>query len=194
VTNEVVPNSKDFSVNIAGVYYFVAVYSGDVNNNGNPGSAEAFTVGKGTTVITVSSSATGDIDKTLGQSTIISGKLTCNGLGLGGKTMVISYYDGTNYVPIGDPVTSSTSSDPSVKGTYSINWTPTLSVPNGLRPVQAKFIEDNDYLGIDNTVGAGLPVHVVPEYIFGGLAALGACIVGFAVFKKRSSLPKLFHI
>ena len=32
-------------------------------------------------------------------------------------------------------------------------------------------------------------IFVVPEYFLGGLAALGACFVGFAVFKKRSSLP-----
>ncbi len=30
-----------------------------------------------------------------------------------------------------------------------------------------------------------------PEYALGGLAALGACFVGLALFKKRGSLPKL---
>jgi len=29
----------------------------------------------------------------------------------------------------------------------------------------------------------------VPEYTWGGLAALGSCFVGLIVFKKRSSLP-----
>jgi hypothetical protein len=33
-----------------------------------------------------------------------------------------------------------------------------------------------------------LNTFVVPEYFFGGLAALGACFVGFAVFKKRSAI------
>jgi hypothetical protein len=37
--------------------------------------------------------------------------------------------------------------------------------------------------------GEGGGFLVVPEYFLGGLAALGACFVAFAVFKKRSSLP-----
>ena len=31
-------------------------------------------------------------------------------------------------------------------------------------------------------------LHVIPEYLYGGLAALGACFVGFAAFKSRSSI------
>jgi|GEM_PF-6744544 len=45
VTNGVVPNSASFTVNTAGPYYFIAVYSGDNNNNAAMGTAEPFTVG-----------------------------------------------------------------------------------------------------------------------------------------------------
>ena len=40
----------------------------------------------------------------------------------------------------------------------------------------------------DVTPGGTGGFFVVPEYALGGLAALGACFVGFAAFKKRSSL------
>jgi hypothetical protein len=36
-------------------------------------------------------------------------------------------------------------------------------------------------------------LFVVPEYLFGTLDAMTACFVGFAIFKKRSSLPNLNH-
>jgi len=37
---------------------------------------------------------------------------------------------------------------------------------------------------------AGTPIFVAPEYLYGGLAALGACIVAFVVVKHKS-LPNL---
>lgn len=41
--------------------------------------------------------------------------------------------------------------------------------------------------------GAKDSLVVLPEYIFGVFGAFEACFAGFAVFKKRSSLPKLCH-
>jgi hypothetical protein len=49
VTNGNLPNSKDFTFNAAGTFYFVATYSGDVNNTGPVSSgcaAEQILVGK----------------------------------------------------------------------------------------------------------------------------------------------------
>ncbi len=56
------------------------------------------------------------------------------------------------------------------------------------------FDGDSEYLNqIDVTTngagGGGL--MVVPEYMLGALAALGACFVGLVAFKKRSNLPHL---
>lgn len=33
-------------------------------------------------------------------------------------------------------------------------------------------------------------LHAVPEYLYGGLAAIGACFGGFVIFKKYSSLKR----
>ena len=44
VSSGSVPDSKSFTVSEADSYYFVAVYSGDSNNNGITGAAEPFTV------------------------------------------------------------------------------------------------------------------------------------------------------
>jgi hypothetical protein len=47
--------------------------------------------------------------------------------------------------------------------------------------------DQGDLVGQGHVTG----LMVVPEYLFGGLAALCACFVCFAFFKKRSSLPNL---
>lgn len=49
---------------------------------------------------------------------------------------------------------------------------------------------NEDGLFNDGDVASSIvvPLAVVPEYALGGLAALGACLVGLVVFKKRSSL------
>ena len=60
--------------------------------------------------------------------------------------------------------------------------------------ISASFAGDSgsapQYLAC-NTVSQGNDISLVvtPEYVLGALEALGACFVGFAVFKKRSSLP-----
>jgi hypothetical protein len=41
--------------------------------------------------------------------------------------------------------------------------------------------------------GAKDSLVVLPEYIFGVFGSFEACFVGFVIFKKRSSLPKLCH-
>jgi len=164
-----------------------ATFAGDSSYQSSSASSNLI-VGKGVTAITVASSATGDVDKTKGESTTISGFLSCNGKGIGGKIIHISYFDGNNYVWIGDVTTST---DLLTLGQYSFIWSPSQSVPNGPRPIQVKFDGDSDYLTVSNDIGTGLPVHIVPEYMFGGLAAIGACFVGFVTFKKRSSLLQL---
>ena len=48
VTNGVVPDSDNFTVQAAGFYYFTASYSGDENNNAASATAEIFIVGPST--------------------------------------------------------------------------------------------------------------------------------------------------
>jgi hypothetical protein len=40
---------------------------------------------------------------------------------------------------------------------------------------------------------AGIDLFVVPEYLYGGIAAMAACFGGFAVFKSRSSIRAKIH-
>jgi len=78
---------------------------------------------------------------------------------------------------------------------------PTFTVPNGqpygsFYVITATFDGDSQHLSQNavthNETGEG-GLMVVPEYIIGALAALGACFVSFAIYKKRSSLPSYRH-
>jgi hypothetical protein len=39
----------------------------------------------------------------------------------------------------------------------------------------------------------GIPIFVVPEYLYGGLAAIGACFIAFAAFKSRKNIQAKFN-
>ena len=46
----------------------------------------------------------------------------------------------------------------------------------------------------DGTLSPGQHLHVVPEYLYSGLTAIGACFVGFATFKSRKTFrAKIDH-
>jgi hypothetical protein len=58
--------------------------------------------------------------------------------------------------------------------------------------VKASFAGDDAHTAseaITTGTSGGGGLFVVPEYVLGGLAVLGACFVGFAIFKKRGSHP-----
>ena len=44
------------------------------------------------------------------------------------------------------------------------------------------------YVAAGTLVGGESHLHVVPEYLYGGLAAVITCFVGFATFRSRSSI------
>ena len=125
-------------------------------------------------------------------STTVSGKLALDSnhnTGVSGKTVTVSYYDPglTDWIAIGTDTTA-------LDGSYSVNWNVPTSLPNGFHPVKAAFAGDSSgapqYTGTYSvTAVPNQGIMVVPEYVLGGLAALGACFVGFVAFKKRSSLP-----
>lgn len=122
--------------------------------------------------------------------TTVKGSLTVGSSPLSGKTITLTYNDGTQH-NIG---TANTLDD----GTYSCSWTVPSTLSNGFYLVKAEYPGDNHLYQpcnaqtTNNPEGGGL--HVVPEYIFGGLAALGACFVGFVFYKKCSGLPHFtFH-
>ncbi len=85
-------------------------------------------------------------------------------------------------------IVSFTSTDPTM--TTLLTITTLGSLPGGSYSftVTATRSDNAQDLATDGDLNI-LLVTAVPEYAFGGLAALGACFVGFAVIKKRISLP-----
>ncbi len=126
------------------------------------------------------------VDRSGDMRSTVQGSLIAGTTGISSKSVALTYNDGANWQAIG---TATTQSD----GSYSFSWTVPSSLANGFYSVKADFTGDsNPYessTAVTTSNPAGGGIFVVPEYIFGGLAALVACFVGFAIFKKRSSLP-----
>ena len=108
---------------------------------------------------------------------------------LAGQTITLWYNDGQNWIQIDQTTPIITTST----GDYTHNWQDyPYDLPNGFYVIEARFAQNNPYQPSQadtNTTNNGVNLNVLPEYVLGSLAALGACFVGFVVFKKRSSLP-----
>jgi sugar lactone lactonase YvrE len=115
----------------------------------------------------------------------ISGRLTSSSNGVPTKTILLSYYNQTELSPVEHQITASVTTD--VNGYYSFQWDVPTDVPNGYYIINATFNIDLNYAPSSATTTPN-SLFVVPEYALGGLAAICACFVGFAIFKKRSSL------
>lgn len=110
---------------------------------------------------------------------------------MAGQTVTVWYNVGQNWIQIDQTTQIITTAT----GDCSHNWQdyPT-NLPSGYYVIEARFEQDGPYQSSQadtNTTGNGVNLNVLPEYVFGSLAALGACFVGFVVFKKRSSLTHL---
>jgi hypothetical protein len=133
------------------------------------------------------------VDRSGSMTTLVSGKLALDSnhdSGISGKTVTAKYYDpGTTlWLTIGTDTTS-------LDGSYSISWNVPTTLPNGFHPVKAEFSGDSSSAPqyTETSSVTALPeqgIVVLPEYVLGAVAALGACFLGFAVFKKRNSLPQ----
>jgi uncharacterized repeat protein (TIGR02543 family) len=129
-----------------------------------------------TTTVTIECSATSVI---AGSPVTIMGTLTGEGLGVGGKTVSLAYYNGATWVSIGSATTTSS-------GSYSYGWTIPSSIANGEYPLKAAFGGDVLYLassGSTGTPGNGGNVHVLPESD-GSIVVLFACLVGTLLFVR----------
>jgi hypothetical protein len=116
------------------------------------------------------------------QVTIITGKLTSNHQGVPNEPIVLMYNCGNGDNPITSATTDST-------GSYSYDWNPNDKLPNGIYVIKATFTGDNNYKASSAATSCRGDLTVIPEYLYGALAAMVACFGGFVVFKKRSSLP-----
>ena len=126
-----------------------------------------------------------------GGSVYFTGKLTTEdgSTPIGGMTITIEVNTGDGFIQRGVATTND-------DGTYTTELSPWNVSPlnRGFYVVQATFESTGNYLGkvTTTTSGAGNGgLIVLPEYALAGLAALGACLAGFVVYKKRSSLPHL---
>jgi hypothetical protein len=124
-------------------------------------------------------------------SGVISGYLTSQGTGVGGCTVSVRFNDGSGsgWQPL-------YSVDTYDDGSYFVYYQVYPTMANGYVVFEATFAGDDNYVAsgpiYTGAVGeqAG-NLHVVPEYIFGSLTAIGACFVGIAVFKKTQQPQKL---
>ncbi len=113
----------------------------------------------------------------------IGGSITGGSLDLAGGSNGNSYFDVT-----GGSINGANIVIVCVKGSLTVTLTGTVGEDGSMSGSWA------DTLGGSRTgtwfIGTLIPA---PEYMLGALAALGSCFVGFAIFKKRSSLPHLNH-
>ncbi len=166
----------------AGTYYIVL----DLNMDGiyrstdNDKISSSFIVSKIATTLAVSCNPL-TVDKTGTQTTTISGYLKSCGVGISSKTISLSYSNGASY-PIVTCVTNA-------NGFYQFQWDVPVSVANGYYVIIAEFAGDLTYSGSLAQTSGGGNLFVVPEYTFGGLAALAACLGALIIFKKRKTSP-----
>jgi hypothetical protein len=174
-------------------------FSSWTNGNGLTTTSGTFTVPNTDVVLTVNYALTelpttystsltvacsGDsVDK--GNNVLISGALTSSSVGVGGKTITLTYHNGVTWCLIGSVTTN-------LDGTYSYDWTVPAEIENGVYPLKAEFAGDSTYLSstaITGTAGNGASLTVLPE-AWSSILALVACFGGTLVFfKLRSKHP-----
>jgi hypothetical protein len=171
-------------------------FSGWTNGDGLTGASGTYTVPDHDTAITANYGLTQpptdtaltisctpqSVNSAGTQTTTITGTLTNSGTGIAGKTVSLSYFDGVAWNPIG---TATTAAD----GTYLYTWDIPDTLPNGQYAVKAEFAGDGNYAASSATTGCsgnGGNLFVLPEYLWGGLAALFACFGALALFKWRA--------
>jgi hypothetical protein len=152
--------------------------------HGSWGNEEAFTA------LTVSCNPT-TVLKTGTQTTTISGELTSGGLGVNGKIIKLYYQGGATGAdepPTDGPWTSITTEGVSTgsEGSYSYDWNPDDTLPNGYYWIKAEFEGDASYYASSKTTGVDMVsnLFVIPEYSLGTILALAVCFVGVIVYRK----------
>jgi hypothetical protein len=109
----------------------------------------------------------------------------------------VDNWEALNGQPIPTPVSGTTGVSVSIDDNGHIS--PTLLWASPL-PGKYDIVIDIDNNGIynsgvdpiaDNNVVTTAGLFVVPEYLFGSLGAIGACLTGFIIFKKRGKLPHI---
>jgi 5-hydroxyisourate hydrolase-like protein (transthyretin family) len=122
------------------------------------------------------------IDK--GNTLTITGTLTSQGTPLSGKTIVLSYYDISQWQQIGSVVTQS-------DGGYQYLWTVPSALTNGQYTIKADFAGDSPYLASSSTESENtLMLTVLPENGFGAIIAFIVCLAAVFIFYRHSQSAK----
>jgi hypothetical protein len=118
------------------------------------------------------------VDKNGNMQTQIRGTLTSGTTLLGGKDIVLTYNNGQTITTV------QTQTD----GSYFYPWT-VPSLVNGFYAAKADFVGDNQPYASSSAETTSSPggggIFVVPEYALGGLAAIGACFLGYVVYRNH---------
>ena len=167
-------------------------FSSWTNGNGLTAASGTFTVPSANVTVTANYASLttltiacnpSTIDRAATNTTTISGLLSSANSGVAAKTVSLSYFDGSQWLPIDSTTTLG-------DGTYTYNWNLPPSIANGQYAVKAEFSGDGNYLGSSATMGlgGGAGLMVLPEYAWGGLVALTACLAAaFLFFKARKT-------
>jgi hypothetical protein len=140
------------------------------------------------TSITINCNPT-SVDKTGTDPATISGVLTSSSTGVSGKTIVLSYFKDVAWIQIGTTTTGA-------GGVYQYSWDVPATLANGQYVLKAEFAGDSTYTtssAVTGTSGNGASLFVLPEYLWGGLAAMMACFAALVLFKKRNSIHIPLH-
>jgi hypothetical protein len=147
------------------------------------GTVTAYYRLKPSTVLTMDT----DIDTVdIGNPLTISGVLSYDEVGLAGKPIVISYFNGTTLINLATVSTNST-------GAYQYVWNIPITMPNGMYIIRSDFAGDSQYAAASSADSSGtITVNVLPEYEYGGLLVIIIGLLTMSLYirkQKRNSQP-----
>jgi hypothetical protein len=173
-------------------------FSSWTNGNGLTTSSGTFTTPHSETTVTANyatnhanttltiSCGPSTINRALTNTTVITGRLMSASLGVANKPIVLTYLNGSTWIPIATATSMS-------NGTYSYTWTLSAFIQNGQHLVKAEFAGDSSYLAnsaVTGSIGNGGNLFVLPEYNWGALTAVIACFGAVLIYKKRGNTRK----
>lgn len=141
------------------------------------GTVTAFFRLKPSTTLTMDT----DLDTVdIGNPLTISGILAYDDVGLSGKPIVISYFNGTTLITL-DTVTTE------VNGSYQYVWNIPITMPNGMYIIRSDFAGDSQYAAASSADSSGtITVNVLPEYEYGGLIAIIIGLVTMSLYIRKN--------
>ncbi|MEM2129885.1 MAG: hypothetical protein QXZ70_04725 [Candidatus Bathyarchaeia archaeon] len=111
------------------------------------------------------------------ETTKISGYLKSDTTGISNAPIILSINIGETWQKIAEITTTT-------DGYFEYAWDVPESLANGFYVIKAEFPGDDNYCGSFAVTSNSGNLHVIPEYVIGGLLALASCFAAYVVFKK----------